>query len=106
MPRVVDHEGRRHELAEAAWRAIVKHGLDGTTTRLFARESGYSNGVLPHYFESKDDILLKALRISHDGIDKRIREAVDDKGGFDALRTFYVELLPISELPIRERISR
>ncbi len=59
-----------------------------------------------HYFESKDDILLKALRISHDGIDKRIREAVDDKGGFDALRTFYVELLPISELPIRERISR
>ncbi len=64
-------------------------GLDGTTTRLFARESGYSNGVLPHYFESKDDILLEALRISHDGIDNRIREAVDDKGGFDALRTFH-----------------
>jgi hypothetical protein len=55
--------------------------LDGTTTRL--------------------DILLEALRISHDGIDKRIRDAVDDKGRFDALRTFCVELLPI-----RERISR
>jgi len=102
MPRVVDHEGRRRELAEAAWRAIVKYGLDGTTTRLIARESGYSNGVLAHYFDSKDDILLEALRISHEGLDQRIREAVDDKGGFDALRTFCIELLPISDLPVRE----
>ncbi len=82
MPKVVDHEERRHELAEAAWGAIVKYGLDGTTTRLIAKESGYSAGVLAHYFESKDEILLEALRISHDGLDKRIREAVDDQEGF------------------------
>jgi AcrR family transcriptional regulator len=102
MPRVVDHAQRRHELAEAAWRVIVKHGLDGTTTRLIARESGYSAGVLAHYFESKDEILLEALRISHDGVDRRIREAVDDMAGFDALRTFCIEVLPISEQPVRE----
>jgi AcrR family transcriptional regulator len=102
MPRVVDHQERRHELAEAAWRVIVRHGLEGTTTRLIAKESGYSAGVLAHYFESKDEILLEALRISHDGVDRRIREAVDDKEGFDALRTFCIEVLPISELPARE----
>jgi AcrR family transcriptional regulator len=102
MPRVVDHDDRRHELAEAAWRAIVKYGLDGTTTRLIARESGYSVGVLAHYFESKDEILLEALRISHDGVDRRIREAVDDKEGLDALRTFCIEVLPISDQPARE----
>jgi AcrR family transcriptional regulator len=102
MPRVVDHEARRHELAEAAWRAIVKYGLDGTTTRLIAKESGYSNGVLAHYFESKDEILLEALRISHDGVDKRIRDAVEDKEGLDALRTFCIEVLPVSEQPARE----
>jgi AcrR family transcriptional regulator len=102
MPKVVDHAARRHELAEAAWRAIVKYGLDGTTTRLIAKESGYSNGVLAHYFESKDEILLEALRISHDGLDRRIREAVDDKGGFDALRTFCIEVLPVSDQPARE----
>ncbi len=82
MPRVVDHVDRRHELAEAAWRAIVKYGLEGTTTRLIAKESGYSAGVLAHYFES--------------------REAVEDKDGFDALRTFCIEVLPISEQPVRE----
>ncbi len=102
MPRVVDHVDRRHELAEAAWRAIVKYGLEGTTTRLIAKESGYSAGVLAHYFESKDEILLEALRISHDGVDRRIREAVEDKDGFDALRTFCIEVLPISEQPVRE----
>jgi AcrR family transcriptional regulator len=102
MPKVVDHAARRHELAEAAWRAIVKYGLDGTTTRLIAKESGYSNGVLAHYFESKDEILLEALKISHDGLDRRIREAVDDKGGFDALRTFCIEVLPVSDQPARE----
>ena len=102
MPRVVDHAARRHELAEAAWRAIVKYGLDGTTTRLIAKESGYSNGVLAHYFESKDEILLEALRISHEGVDKRIREAVEDKEGLEALRTFCIEVLPVSERPVRE----
>src|SRR5215475_8589996 len=102
MPRVVDHEARRRELAEAAWRAIVKYGLDGTTTRLIAKESGYSNGVLAHYFESKDEILLEALRLSHDGIDKRIRDAVEDKIGLDALRTFCIEVLPVADQPVRE----
>lgn len=102
MPRVVDHEHRRHELAEAAWRAIIKYGLDGTTTRLIAKESGYSNGVLAHYFESKDEILLEALRNSHEGVDKRIRGAVEKKEGFDALRTFCIEVLPVSEQSARE----
>jgi len=101
MPKVVDHEERRHELAEAAWGAIVKYGLDGTTTRLIAKESGYSAGVLAHYFESKDEILLEALRISHDGLDKRIREAVDDQEGFGALRAFCIEVLPTSAQPAR-----
>lgn len=102
MPKIVDHAVRRRELAEAAWRVIVKHGLEGTTTRLIAKESGYSAGVLAHYFESKDEILVEALRISHDGLDKRIREAVDDKDGLDALRTFCIEILPISPVSVRE----
>lgn len=102
MPKIVDHAVRRRELAEAAWRVIVKHGLEGTTTRLIAKEAGYSAGVLAHYFESKDEILVEALRISHDGLDMRIREAVDDKHGFDALRTFCIEILPISPVSVRE----
>src|SRR5258706_14702601 len=96
MPRVVDHVDRRHELAEAAWRAIVKYGLDGTTTRLIAKESGYSNGVLAHYFESKDEILLEALRISHEGLHKRIPAAAVGQEGLNSPRTSGIQGLPIS----------
>jgi AcrR family transcriptional regulator len=102
MPKVVDHGGRRHELADATWRAIVKYGLDGTTTRVIARESGYSAGVLAHYFESKDDLLLEALRISHEGLDERLQAAISDKHGLDALRAFCIEVLPTSDLAARE----
>jgi AcrR family transcriptional regulator len=102
MPKVVDHSDRRRELAEAAWRAIVKYGLDGTTTRVIARESGYSAGVLAHYFESKDEILLEALRLSHDGLDERIQEAISDKQGLVALRAFCIEVLPTTDVSVRE----
>jgi AcrR family transcriptional regulator len=102
MPKIVDHADRRRELAEAAWRVIVKHGLEATTTRMIAKESGYSAGVLAHYFESKDEILVEALRISHDGVDRRIRAAVEDKDGLDALRSFCIEVLPTSPESVRE----
>jgi len=102
MPKVVDHARRRRELAEAAWQAIVKFGLEGTTTRIIARESGYSAGALTHYFESKDEILLEALRLSHESFDKRIRETIGGKEGLDAFRAFCAELLPTSPIAVRE----
>jgi AcrR family transcriptional regulator len=102
MPKIVDHEDRRRELAEAAWRVIIKYGLDGTTTRLIAKESGYSAGVLAHYFESKDEILLEALRISHENIERRLPEAIDGREGIDALRAFCLDILPTGEQQVRE----
>lgn len=52
MPKIVDHDQRRRELAEAAWKVITEVGIDGATTREIARASGYSTGVLAHYFLS------------------------------------------------------
>lgn len=102
MPKIVDHGDRRRELAEAAWRVIIKHGLDGATTRLIAKESGYSAGVLAHYFESKDEILLEALRISHENIDSRVSQVIEGREGLDALRALCIDLLPTGEQQARE----
>lgn len=67
VPKIVDHEIRRQELVEAAWRVINRVGIDATTVREIAAESGYSTGSLAHYFHSKDDILRSALeRADHD----------------------------------------
>ena len=63
MPKIVDHDERREEILQAAIRVIDSVGLDNTTTRAIALESGYSNGVLSHYFQDKDDILQSILMI-------------------------------------------
>jgi AcrR family transcriptional regulator len=94
MPKTVDHDERRRELAAAAWRVIAAHGIDEVTTRQIARESGYSNGVLQHYFENKDEILLGALQLSHVEINERYRLLTDDVSAVDGLRSVLYDNLP------------
>ncbi|NNN01923.1 MAG: TetR family transcriptional regulator [Acidimicrobiaceae bacterium] len=102
MPKIVDHDQRRQQLSDAAWRVILREGVDGATTRLIARESGYSAGVLSHYFESKDDILLEALRNAHSVIKERLNALLEHKTGFEALRTFCYDTVPLQAEQIRE----
>ncbi len=102
MPKIVDHDRRRRELAEAAWKVILRDGIDGATTRQIAGESGYSAGVLSHYFESKDAILLEALRFSHTIINERLGSVLEHKRGFEALRAFCYDTVPLYEEQVRE----
>lgn len=97
MPKVVDHEARRRELVEAAWRVIAARGIDEVTVREIARESGYSSGVLAHYFENKDDLLVHALRLSHEGIYRRYDEETATPLQHDALRAVLMDNLPLDQ---------
>lgn len=97
MPRIVDHDARRSELAAATWRVIVRSGLDAVTTREIAREAGYSTGVLAHYFKSKDDILLAALTSSHEQIKKRFQQILATRDGLAALGDYLFDNLPLTQ---------
>ena len=97
MPKKVDHDARREELVLAAWRVIAARGIDEVTIREIARESGYSSGVLAHYFENKDDLLAHALQLSHTRIRKRYDAEVQAPAGIDALRAILLDNLPLDE---------
>jgi AcrR family transcriptional regulator len=97
MPKKVDHDARREELVRAAWRVIAARGIDEVTIREIARESGYSSGVLAHYFENKDDLLAHALRLSHQQIFKRYEAEVETPVPADALRAVLFDNLPLEE---------
>jgi AcrR family transcriptional regulator len=98
MPKKVDHEARREELVRAAWRVIAARGIDEVTIREIARESGYSAGVLAHYFKNKDDLLAHALRLSHTRIRKRYDAEVEETpAAVDALRAILIDNLPMDE---------
>ena len=62
MPKIVDHDAQRLKFAEAAMRLIAGKGIEAVTMRAVAREAGLSYGSLFHYFDSKDDLLMHAVR--------------------------------------------
>jgi AcrR family transcriptional regulator len=97
MPKKVDHDARREELVLAAWRVIAANGIDEVTIRDIARESGYSSGVLAHYFKNKDDLLAHALRLSHTRIRKRYDAEVETPVAADALSAILIDNLPMDE---------
>ena len=97
MPKVVDHERRRQEIAEAVCRAVAKRGIEATTVREIAEEAGFSTGVLAHYFEDKDALILHALHVSIERAVKRMEQRSHDMTGLEALRAVLHEALPLDE---------
>ena len=63
MPKIVDHLQRREQIALAACQVVANHGFEQATVVRIARASGYTTGMLAHYYESKQDIILAALRL-------------------------------------------
>ncbi|MFI5892020.1 TetR/AcrR family transcriptional regulator [Actinoplanes sp. NPDC051513] len=60
MPKVVDHQQRRRELAGAVWRVITRDGVADVSIRAVAAESGWSTGALRHYFATRAELLAFA----------------------------------------------
>lgn len=57
MPRIVDHDQRRRELAAAVWAIVRTEGLAAVSIRRVAAESGWSTGAIRHYLPSHDELI-------------------------------------------------
>ena len=53
MPRTIDHDARRAELAEAVWRVILHRGIGAVSVRTVAAEAGVVVGSLRHLFPTR-----------------------------------------------------
>jgi TetR/AcrR family transcriptional regulator, transcriptional repressor of bet genes len=96
MPKVVDHEERRGELAAAVWGIASRDGLEAVTVRRVAEEAGWSTGALVHYFEAKEELLLFAFRTVADRVGRRLAQAEERTSEPLALaRAQLVEGLPL-----------
>jgi AcrR family transcriptional regulator len=78
VPKIVDHEQRREELAAAVWRLASRDGLDAVTIRGVAGEAGWSTGALHHYFSDKEQLLLFAFQTVADRVGRRVATAREE----------------------------
>jgi AcrR family transcriptional regulator len=98
MPRVVDHERRRAQIAEAAWRVIEREGPDKANLREIAREAGYTTGVITHYFSNKQQLMAFAFELLARRQVERMAKSAEKRDLMDALAQF----LPLDEERRRE----
>ncbi|HVN45131.1 MAG TPA: TetR family transcriptional regulator C-terminal domain-containing protein [Steroidobacteraceae bacterium] len=91
MPKIVDHQQRRDEIALITCRVVAQHGFEQATIVRIARAAGCTTGMIAHYFETKQEIILAALRL----ILRRIEERLAQAGAAGDLLALLSEALPI-----------
>ena len=94
MPKIVDHEARRAEIASTAAHLIAEGGLEAATMREIASRSGYSKGIVEHYFDNKSELIGAALAWANERYFERAAEATAGKGGLAALRARLGSTIP------------
>lgn len=52
--------GERERLLELCFECFCENGIEGTSSRMLAEACGMSSGNIFHYFQTKDEIIIKA----------------------------------------------
>jgi AcrR family transcriptional regulator len=105
VPKKVDHEIRRKQIAEGVWRIAATRGLPAATLREVAAETGVSMRLVQYYFTTKQQMLVYALEQSTGAASERMRARFAGLGRppepVDVVRICLLELLPNDEESLR-----
>jgi AcrR family transcriptional regulator len=104
MPKRVDHEERRRQIADALLRTAAARGLHATGMREVAAEAGVSLRLVQYYFGTKEELLLSAMQhlaaqFSERGL-TRIRRIKETKGAItprDVIAAILTEAVPADD---------
>ena len=104
MPKRVDHEERRRQIADALLRTAAARGLHATGMREVAAEAGVSLRLVQYYFGTKEELLLAAMQhLAAQFVGrvqariKRIKETEDPVNPRDVIAAILTEGLPADD---------
>ncbi|MCP2330275.1 MULTISPECIES: TetR/AcrR family transcriptional regulator [Actinoalloteichus] len=102
MPRIVDHDQRRAQIALAFQRLLAAEGIAGVSFSRVAAEAGVSVGLIQHYFSGKEALLRYAYDDATSRLGQRVRQRVRSLEAAgrpvrEVLVDSLVELLPLDE---------
>lgn len=99
MPKRVDHEQRRAQIAAALLRIAAARGLQAVTFREVAAEAGVSVRLVQYYFETKEQLVVRSLGYLAARLDARIRRRAAELPA-PLTRRQVVEVVLTSVLPL------
>lgn len=76
MPKRVDHEVRRAEMARAVLQIAARDGMGAVSIGAVARELGVSKGLVQHYFSDKPQLLACAATTLRLDLQRHVATAV------------------------------
>ncbi len=94
----MSYDDRRIEVAQAAWRVIVREGLDRTSMRAIAQELGSSTGVVTHYFRDKEELTLFALEQVFENVAAQMKACTNGQQGIERLEQMLFVALPLENI--------
>ncbi|KOY54240.1 MULTISPECIES: TetR/AcrR family transcriptional regulator [unclassified Streptomyces] len=101
MPKRVDHEERRSQIAEALVRVAGRRGLHTVGMRDVAAEAGVSLRLVQYYFQTKENLLLYGLQHLAAGLGarvaQRLRAVGENPGPRAVIEALLMESLPTDE---------
>jgi AcrR family transcriptional regulator len=99
VPKRVDHEERRQEIATAVWRIAAERGLPAATLREVAATAGVSMRLVQYYFGTTARMRRYALDLITARAAERMRAKLADTPPTPAaiVRTCLLELLPTDD---------
>lgn len=97
MPRLVDHDVRRRELALAVWGIIAERGIEGVTLRAVAREAGVSVGRVQHYYATREELVRDSCRVMLDLAGESFDAQTGAPGPAESLRALVLHAIPTTE---------
>ncbi|MFI1470517.1 TetR/AcrR family transcriptional regulator [Streptomyces wuyuanensis] len=101
MPKRVDHEERRTQIAEALIRVAGRRGLHAVGMRDVAAEASVSLRLVQYYFETKERLLFYGLQHLTDRFTARVGARVAAAGPDPGPRAT-IEALLLASLPTDE----
>ncbi|GAA1556907.1 TetR/AcrR family transcriptional regulator [Kribbella lupini] len=95
MPKIVDHEARREEIAQALWRVVRRDGMRAASVRTVAAEAGWSAGAVRYYFPDQDGLVSFAMDLVAQRVRARVSQLEPTGTPVEIALRYLEEVIPL-----------
>ncbi len=95
MPKIVDHDARREEIAQALWRVVRRDGMRAASVRTVAAEAGWSAGAVRYYFPDQDGLIAFAMDLVSRRVTERITAIEPSGTPIEIALRYLEEVIPL-----------